>query len=108
MKRFFCILVIGIFVLGSVQVPLNGENKQRTKAEQEILDVLKKFQDADLDLSTFQKTMHRLVKGAQDKMLAARIDEHISKKYPLGLTAPVQEEGHQGFDAKDFEKEGTQ
>lgn len=44
MKRFFCMLVIGIFVLGSVLVPLDGQSKQRTKAEKEVLEVLKKFQ----------------------------------------------------------------
>lgn len=47
MKRIFCLLVISALIMGSVLVPLNGEEKaavKRTKAEKEVLEVLKKFQ----------------------------------------------------------------
>lgn len=47
MKRFFCMLVISALIMGSTLVPLNGEEEvvvKRTKAEKEILEVLRKFQ----------------------------------------------------------------
>lgn len=44
MKRILCMLVVGALVLVSAIFPLNAENKKVTKSEQEILEVLKKFQ----------------------------------------------------------------
>ena len=61
--------------------------------ERLVAEFLKKFQDADLDLSTFQRTMHRLVKGAQDKMLEGRVKEILSRELPKAL----------GYDSQTFE-----
>lgn len=44
MKRIFCMLVISALIMGSALVPLNGEEVKRTKAEKQVLEILKKFQ----------------------------------------------------------------
>ena len=86
MKRTFCMLMIGALIMCGLSVFLKGEEVKRTKAEEEVLEVLRKYQ-AGYDARDVSKL---------DEFVAELFDPDDCLIVGTGTTGPKTKEWSQG------------